>query len=69
MPTQKAFASYFHFADLRVRGTGTGGRGTFVHNAESMYLSLCPSVSFSLCLFVSLSLCLFDSLILSPLVP
>ena len=45
MPTPKAFASYFLFADLRVRGTGTGGRGTFVHNAESMYLSLCPSVS------------------------
>ena len=42
MPIPKALASYFHFADLRVRGIGTGVRDTFVHHAESMPLSLCP---------------------------
>ena len=56
MPIPKALASYFHFADLRVRGTGTGVRDTFFHNAESMNLSLCLLVSSSLPLFVPLTL-------------
>ena len=37
----KGICLLLSFADLRVRGKGTGGRGTFVHNAESIYLSLC----------------------------